>query len=86
VKRFWKRSISMLAWMALALATMGAGAASGQSPKPLIVASLAGTDEVLSDVMYVTESAGVGDFGRLAAMMAGPTPHRWTRTGRPACA
>lgn len=72
MKRFWKRSVSMLAWMALALTTLGASAAYGQAPKPLIVASLAGSDEVLSDVMYVTESAGVGDFGRLAALMASP--------------
>ncbi len=37
-----------------------------------MVASLAGSDEVLSDVLYVTESAGVGDFGRLVALMASP--------------
>lgn len=72
MKKFWKRSVSMLAGIALALTALGAGAAYGQAPKPLIVASLAGSDEVLSDVMYVTESAGVGDFGRLAALLASP--------------
>jgi len=44
----------------------------GESDKPVIVASLAGTDEVLSDILYLTESAGVGDFGRFAALMASP--------------
>ena len=36
------------------------------------MASLAGPDEVLSDILYLTESAGVGDFGRFAALMASP--------------
>jgi len=75
VKRFWKRSVSMLAVLALALTTFGASVTSsafGQEPKPLVVASLAGSDEVLSNILYVTEAASVGDFGRLAAMLAGP--------------
>lgn len=62
----------MLALLALALTTLGAEAAYGQAPKPLLVASLAGSDELLSNVMHVTESAGVGDFGRLVALMASP--------------
>jgi len=75
VKRLWKRSVSVLAVLALALTTFGAsvtGSAFGQEPKPLVVASLAGSDEVLSNILYVTEAASVGDFGRLAAMLAGP--------------
>lgn len=75
MKRLWKRSVSVLAVLALALTTFGAsvtGSAFGQEPKPLVVASLAGSDEVLSNILYVTEAASVGDFGRLAAMLAGP--------------
>ncbi|NLF70502.1 MAG: hypothetical protein GX575_15830 [Candidatus Anammoximicrobium sp.] len=73
MKRSWKRSCSMLAW--LALATLGAGVTNpvyGQPPKPVVVASLAGSDELLSNVLQVTESAGVGDFGRLVALLASP--------------
>lgn len=65
----------MLALLALALTACGASVTDsvfGQEPKPLVVASLAGSDEVLSNILYVTEAAGVGDFGRLAALMASP--------------
>jgi len=75
VKRIWKRSYAVLASITLALTALAAdmtAPAYGQSAKPIIVASLAGTDEVLSDILYLTESAGVGDFGRFAALMASP--------------
>ena len=75
MKRIWKRSFAMLASITLALTALAAGMtqpAYGQSAKPIMVASLAGSDEVLSDVLYLTESAGVGDFGRFVALMASP--------------
>lgn len=75
MKRFWKRSSAVLASITLAVTALAAGltqSAYGQSAKPVLVASLAGSDEVLSDILYLTESAGVGDFGRFAALMASP--------------
>ncbi len=75
MKRIWKRSYSVLGSVALALLALAADVAPpayGQSAKPVVVASLAGSDEVLSDILYLTESAGVGDFGRFAALMASP--------------
>ena len=75
MKRIWKRSCAMLASLVLALVACGASvtqSAHAESGKPIVVASLAGTDKILSDVLYLTESAGVGDFGRFAALMASP--------------
>lgn len=75
MKKIWKRSYAVLASITLAWTALAAGMtqpAHGQSAKPIIVASLAGSDEVLSDILYLTESAGVGDFGRFAALMASP--------------
>lgn len=75
MKRIWKRSCAMLASLVLALVACGASVtqpAHAESGKPIVVASLAGTDKILSDVLYLTESAGVGDFGRFAALMASP--------------
>ena len=75
VKTIWKRSCTILASLALALAALGASqtqSAYAESGKPIMVASLAGTDEILSDLLYLTEAAGVGDFGRFAALMASP--------------
>ena len=40
--------------------------------KPVAVFSIAGSDELLGDIGYITEAAGAGDFGRLAALMASP--------------
>jgi len=47
----------------------------GESPKeiePIAVVSIAGSDELLADVLYLTEAAGNGDIGRLIALMASP--------------
>jgi hypothetical protein len=47
----------------------------GESPKkiePIAVASIAGSDELLGDVLYLTEASGSGDVGRLIALMASP--------------
>ncbi len=40
--------------------------------KPVAVFSIAGSDELLGDIGYITEAAGAGDFGRLVALMASP--------------
>jgi len=45
---------------------------SPQKIEPIAVVSIAGTDELLADVLYLTEAAGSGDVGRLAALMASP--------------
>lgn len=74
MRKMWKRTCAVLASISLAVTALAGltAPAYGQSDKPVIVASLAGTDEVLSDILYLTESAGVGDFGRFAALMASP--------------
>jgi hypothetical protein len=46
--------------------------ANAQQADPVVVVSVAGSDELLSDILYLTETAGVGDFGRLMALMASP--------------
>ena len=43
-----------------------------QDIKPIAVISLTGADELLADIGYMTEAAGVGDFGRFAMLMATP--------------
>ncbi len=40
--------------------------------KPVAVFSIAGSDELLGDIGYITEAAGAGDFGRLVALMSSP--------------
>lgn len=40
--------------------------------EPLVVVSIAPTDELLGDIGYLTEAAGAGDVGRLVALMAAP--------------
>ncbi len=46
--------------------------AAAQPLEPVVVVSIAGSDELLGDILYLTDSAGVGDFGRLVALMASP--------------
>lgn len=73
MRTIWKRSGVILASITLALVALGASVtkpAYGQAGKPVVVASLASSDEILSDILYLTEAAGVGDFGRIAALMA----------------
>jgi len=75
VRTIWKRSFAILASITLALVALGASEtqpAYGQAGKPIVVASLASSDEILSDILYLTEAAGVGDFGRFGALMASP--------------
>lgn len=74
MRRIWKRGCTAIVSCVLVVAAMATwiGQASAAQPKPLVVASLASTDEVLANILYLTESAGVGDFGRLAALMASP--------------
>ncbi len=67
--------------LALAMGCFG-GAAAAQaqnepslnrgSDEPFVVVSVAGVDKLLGDVSYLTESAGAGDVGRMAVLMAGP--------------
>jgi len=62
--------------MAVVLVTLPLGQAPAQEAaqgiKPVAVISIAGSDELLGDIGYITEAAGAGDFGRLAALMATP--------------
>ena len=64
------------AFMAVVLVTLPLGQAPAQEAaqeiKPVAVISIAGSDELLGDIGYITEAAGAGDFGRLAALMATP--------------
>ena len=46
--------------------------AKAQQAEPVVIVSVAGSDELLGDILYLTETAGVGDFGRLMALMASP--------------
>lgn len=47
-------------------------AAAADEIKPVAVFSIAGSDELLGDIGYITEAAGAGDFGRLVALMSSP--------------
>ena len=40
--------------------------------KPILVVSIANSDELLGDIGFLTEAAGAGDVGRLVALMAAP--------------
>jgi hypothetical protein len=62
----------VIAIVAFPLAQTLARPAAAEEAKPVLVTSIAGADEVLGDVLFLTESAGVGDFGRLIALMASP--------------
>lgn len=64
-------------WWQLAMLAVGtllvpAASVQAQSQKPVLVVSVAGTDSLLQDFAYLTEAAGVGDYGRLAAMVSQP--------------
>jgi hypothetical protein len=76
VKRnFWGTTwfpLVVLALLASPLDRALVGQAAAQLAKPVVVVSVASSDEVLGDVLYLTDAAGVGDFGRLAALMASP--------------
>ncbi len=52
----------------------------GAEARPVLVVSVAGIDSLLADIGYVTETAGVGDFGRMAAMMSQPYTQGLDRT------
>ena len=57
----------------LALGAMIASAAPLHAEtKPVFVLSITDIDSLLSDIGYLTEVAGVGDIGRMAAMMSQP--------------
>lgn len=45
---------------------------SAAAKDPVVVVSVAGADEVVGDIAYLTEATGFGDIGRLIALMAGP--------------
>ena len=69
------RSLFALAAFALIASPLGqafTSVASAQPADPVVVVSVAGSDELLGDILYLTEAAGVGDFGRLMALMASP--------------
>ena len=75
MRKIWKQSCAILASVALVLGILGAEpvqSVHAQETKPFVVASLASSDVLLSDLLYLTEAAGVGDFGRLAVFMASP--------------
>ena len=55
---------------ALLLVSPWIAAASAQA-KPAVVVSLSGVDEILGDIAYLTEAAGVPDAGRSVAFLAG---------------
>jgi hypothetical protein len=57
---------------ALPLSRAFAQGETGGQVKPLMVMSIASPDELLGDISYLTEVAGVGDVGRLVALMASP--------------
>jgi hypothetical protein len=54
------------------LVPLAYAAAQPKAKAPAVVLSVAGADALLGDVVYLTETAGVGDVGRLAALMATP--------------
>jgi len=74
VKNLFKRRLTTV--LALVLMTLPLTQATAQEAsdeiKPVAVFSIAGSDELLGDIGYITEAAGAGDFGRLVALMASP--------------
>ena len=69
------RSLFAILAFALVASPLGqafSSLASAQQTDPVVVVSVAGSDELLGDIRYLTEAAGVGDFGRLMALMASP--------------
>jgi hypothetical protein len=63
------RSVHFLAALAVLLAPAVAGA---QTPKPVVVLSISGVDELLGDVDYLTKAAGAEDYGNLFKLLAAP--------------
>ncbi len=57
---------------ALALALLLAPALHAQTPKPVMVVSISGIDELMGDIDYITKSAGVEDYGNLFKLLAAP--------------
>ena len=47
-------------------------AALAQSPKPVVVVSISGIDELMGDVDYLTQAAGAEDYGNLFKLLAAP--------------
>ena len=66
------RSLVHLLVVASILVPLAYAAAQPKAKAPAVVLSVAGADALLGDVVYLTETAGVGDVGRLAALMATP--------------
>jgi hypothetical protein len=46
--------------------------AAAQQINPVMVVSLSGSNKLLGDIVYLTNSAGAGDAGQFVALMAGP--------------
>ncbi len=57
---------------AIAVALLLAPAAQAQTPKPVVVVSISGVDELLGDVDYLTKAADLEDYGNLIKFMAAP--------------
>jgi hypothetical protein len=63
--------LAMMLWLA-PLSLVATPAVRAQNNKPLLVVSITGAQELLSDIEYLTETAGVGDVGRLIKLIGGP--------------
>ena len=62
----------LLPVLALILVAAPATALYAQAPKPVVVVSIAGVDELMGDIDYLTKSAGVEDYGNLFKLLAAP--------------
>lgn len=58
--------------LALLLSMLAAPAAFAQTPKPVVVVSISGVDELMGDVDYLTKAAGSEEYGNLFKLLAAP--------------
>ncbi len=58
--------------LALLLAPAATPDAQAQTPKPVVAVSISGVDQLMGDIDYITEAAGVEDYGNLFKLLAAP--------------
>lgn len=73
LKKALQRTLLPAVALAMLLApAMSATEAQAQTPKPVVVVSVSGVDELMGDIDYITKSAGVEDYGNLFKLLAAP--------------
>jgi len=68
----WLTVVVSLSLLSVPAARLFAQSSGDAGAKPVLVVSIANSDELLGDISFLTEAAGAGDVGRLVALMAAP--------------